>query len=135
MNQLDACRRWHSTRPDHREEAAGRRTACGTARRAVRHRRWVSSAVFALLCSAVEPAFAQDLPKLSVADETADETADTVDQTDATLDFVVSLSASASGEVTVDYATSDGTAVAVDDYEAASGTLTFAAASCRRRSG
>ena len=93
----------------------------------MRHRRWVSSAVFALLCSAVEPAFAQDLPKLSVADETADETADTVDQTDATLDFVVSLSASASGEVTVDYATSDGTAVAVDDYEAASGTLTFAA--------
>ena len=90
----------------------------------MRHRRWVSSAVFALLCSAVEPAFAQDLPKLSVADETADET---VDQTDATLDFVVSLSASASGEVTVDYATSDGTAVAVDDYEAASGTRTFAA--------
>ena len=86
----------------------------------MRHRRRVSATVFALLCFAVELAFAQDLPKLSVADATADEA-------DETIDFVVTLSASASGEVTVGYATSDGTAVAVDDYEAASGTLTFAA--------
>ena len=48
-------------------------------------------------------------------------------EADETIDFVVTLGASASGEVTVGYATSDGTAVAVDDYEAASGTLTFAA--------
>ena len=132
MNQFDACGRWHSTRPDHREEATGRRTVCGTARRAVRHRRWVSAAVFALLCSAVELAFAQDLPKLSVADDADDETYDTVDHSDATIEFVVSLNASASGEVTVDYATSDGTAIAVDDYEAASGTLTFAAGTVER---
>ena len=61
------------------------------------------------------------MPTLSVADASADETFDTVDDTDATIDFVVSLSASASGEVTVDYATSDGTAVAIDDYAAAVG--------------
>ena len=88
--------------------------------RAVRHRRWVSATAFSLLCFAVELAFAQDLPNLSVADAMANEA-------DETIDFVVTLGASASGEVTVDYATSDGTAVAVDDYEAASGTLTFAA--------
>ena len=122
MNQIDSCGRWTWTRLDHREEAGGRRTARGTATRAVRHRLRVSAAVFALLCFAVELAFAQDLPKLSVADATANEA-------DATIDFVVTLGASASGEVTVDYATSDGTAVAVDDYEAASGTLTIAAGS------
>ena len=64
-----------------------RRTIRGTAPRAVRHRRWVSATVFSLLCFAVEPAFAQDLPRLSVADATANEA-------DATIDFVVSLSAS-----------------------------------------
>jgi Calx-beta domain len=40
--------------------------------------------------------------------------------------FTVSLSAAASGDVTVDYATSGGSATAPDDYAAASGTLTFA---------
>ena len=41
--------------------------------------------------------------------------------------FTVSLSAASDGEVTVDYATSDGTATAGSDYTAESGTLTFAA--------
>ena len=41
--------------------------------------------------------------------------------------FTVSLSAASDGEVTVEYATSDGTAAAGSDYTAESGTLTFAA--------
>ena len=40
--------------------------------------------------------------------------------------FSVTLAGPSSRAATVSYATSDGTAVAVDDYEAASGTLTFA---------
>ena len=44
----------------------------------------------------------------------------------AALAFTVSLSRAASGPVTVDYATSDVTATAGDDYTAASGALTFA---------
>jgi hypothetical protein len=39
--------------------------------------------------------------------------------------FTVSLDAASSDQVTVDYATSDGTAQAPDDYSAASGTLTI----------
>ena len=39
----------------------------------------------------------------------------------------MTLSAAAPGSVTVDWATADGTAVAGEDYTAASGTLTFAA--------
>ena len=46
---------------------------------------------------------------------------------DATLDFVVTLDPAAAAVVTVDYATSNGTATAGDDYTATSGTLTFAA--------
>ena len=45
---------------------------------------------------------------------------------DERLDFAVTLSRAASGEVSVDYATADGTATAGEDYEATSGTLTFA---------
>ncbi|HSY51697.1 MAG TPA: ELWxxDGT repeat protein [Thermoanaerobaculia bacterium] len=41
--------------------------------------------------------------------------------------FTVSLSAASAQTVTVDYATSDGTATAGSDYDAVSGTLTFAA--------
>ena len=41
--------------------------------------------------------------------------------------FTVSLSAASSQQVTVDYATSDGTATAGEDYTATSGTLTFTA--------
>ena len=58
------------------------------------------------------------LPALSVADATATE--------GETLSFRVMLTAAATEEVTVDYATSDGTATAGADYTAASGTLTFA---------
>ena len=47
--------------------------------------------------------------------------------TDETIDFTVSLSRAASGSVTVDYATADGTATAGSDYTARQGTLTFAA--------
>ena len=57
---------------------------------------------------------------LSVADARAEE------GTDATLDFAVTLDRSSTGTVTVEYATSDGTATAGDDYTATSGTLTFA---------
>ena len=63
-------------------------------------------------------------PEVSVADARADEGAG------ATASFVVSLSrafTTAEHRVTVDYATSDGTAVAGADYTATSGTLTFAA--------
>ncbi len=45
----------------------------------------------------------------------------------ATADFAVTLSRAATDTVTVDYATSDGTAAAGTDYTATSGTLTFAA--------
>ena len=45
----------------------------------------------------------------------------------ALLAFAVTLSRAASGTLTVDYATSDGTATAGTDYTAASGTLTFTA--------
>ena len=59
------------------------------------------------------------LPLLSVADAQAAE--------GATLAFTVTLAPAASGEVTVDWATADGTATAGSDYTAGSGTLTFAA--------
>ena len=57
---------------------------------------------------------------LSVADAQAQE------GPGVTLDFAVTLNRAASGTVTVDYATADGTATAGADYTAASGTLTFA---------
>ncbi len=63
-------------------------------------------------------------PALSVADARAREGADEA------VEFEVSLSRAFTGaehSVTVDYATSDGTATAGEDYTAASGTLTFAA--------
>ena len=46
---------------------------------------------------------------------------------DDEIDFTVTLDEAASGTVTVDYTTSDGTADAGDDYTAKSGTLTFSA--------
>ncbi len=58
---------------------------------------------------------------VSVADARASEGAD------AAVAFQVSLNRAASGEVTVDYATRDGTAKAGEDYTATRGTLTFAA--------
>ncbi len=57
--------------------------------------------------------------QLSVSDSVAAE------GTDRPLAFVVKLSPAASATVTVDYATSDGTATAGDDYTAVDGTLTF----------
>ncbi len=59
------------------------------------------------------------IPTVSVFDASAAE-GDSVD-------FTVSLSAASDGEVTVDYATSDGTATAGEDYTATSGTLAFQA--------
>ena len=58
-----------------------------------------------------------DPPSLSVADATGSE--------GGTLAFEVELGASGR-TATVDYATSDGTAVAGEDYQAAEGVLTFA---------
>ena len=68
---------------------------------------------------AVSPVFqVEGAPTLTVQDAEA---------TDATLDFMVTLDPAADAEVTVDYATQDGTATAGADYTAASGTLTFTA--------
>ena len=61
-----------------------------------------------------------DRPTLAVADARAKE------GTDSTVDFAVTLDPPARGTVTVDYATSDGTAKAGADYTATAGTLTFA---------
>ena len=63
-------------------------------------------------------------PAFSVADATA---AEPGAGQSTTLDFVVTLNRAASGTVTVDYATSDGTATAGADYTATSGTLNFVA--------
>ena len=60
-------------------------------------------------------------PELSVDDAQVNE------GPGATLAFVVTMSRTSGATVRVDYATSDGTAVAGSDYTAASGTLTFAA--------
>ena len=60
-----------------------------------------------------------DLPALSVSDARAVE--------GEAIEFTVSLSAASGEAVTVDYATSDGTAESGTDYTAASGTLIFAA--------
>ena len=56
---------------------------------------------------------------LSVAD------AEATEEGDGTMAFVVTLDPAARDTVTVDYATSDGSAQAGDDYTATSGTLTF----------
>ena len=58
---------------------------------------------------------------LSVAD------AEATEEGDGAMAFVVTLDPAARGTVTVDYATSDGSARAGDDYTATSGTLTFLA--------
>ena len=58
-------------------------------------------------------------PAISVSDATVQEAEGAV------LVFTATLSHASSRTVTVDYATSDGTAVAGSDYTAASGTLTF----------
>ena len=60
-------------------------------------------------------------PWLSVDD------AEATEGTDATMDFTVTLAPAAGGTVTVDYATSDGTATEPADYTSTTGTLTFTA--------
>ena len=71
------------------------------------------------LVSAATETVAAALGVLSAAEAEASE------EDDATLDFAVTLDPAADAAVTVDYATSDGTATAGADYTAASGTLTF----------
>ena len=58
-------------------------------------------------------------PTLSVLDTA-------VNEDDGSVGFLVTLDPAATGTVTVNYATADGTAVAGTDYTATSGTLTFA---------
>ena len=60
-------------------------------------------------------------PGLSVADARVEEAANVM------VDFAVTLSRASTSTVTVDYATSDGTATAGSDYTASSGRLTFEA--------
>jgi hypothetical protein len=60
----------------------------------------------------------QAQPSLSIADAQAPQSA-------GVINFSVSLSAASSQQVTVNYATQDGSAKAGADYSAASGTLTF----------
>ena len=67
------------------------------------------------------------LPALTIEDATATE--------GAGVEFTVTLSRAAAGEVTVQYTTSGGTATAGTDYTAASGrTLTLGAGRRRARS-
>ncbi|WP_420636883.1 Calx-beta domain-containing protein [Candidatus Palauibacter sp.] len=72
------------------------------------------------------PGPSADPSSLSVAD------AEATEEEDTTMEFVVTLDPAASDAVTVDYATSDGTATAGEDYTATSGTLTFAAGDTRK---
>jgi chitinase len=65
---------------------------------------------------------ASTVPRLSVANATIGEGAAGTTQ----LTFTVTLSAAATGPVTVGYATANGTATAGTDYAATTGTLTFA---------
>ena len=67
-----------------------------------------------------------DSSSLSVAD------AEATEEEDSTMAFVVTLDPAASDTVTVDYATSDGSAEAGNDYTATSGTLSFSAGETRK---
>ena len=67
-----------------------------------------------------------DSSSLSVAD------AEATEEEDSTMAFVVTLDPAASDTVTVDYATSDGSAAAGNDYTATSGTLSFSAGETRK---
>ena len=55
-----------------------------------------------------------------------------VNEDDGSVGFLVTLDPAATGPVTVNYATADGTAVAGTDYTATSGTLTFAPGETRK---
>ncbi len=67
-------------------------------------------------------AFADDPPTASFSSATY-----SAGEADGTATITVSLSGTSAAQITVNYATSDGTAAAGSDYTAASGTLTFAA--------
>ena len=73
-----------------------------------------------------------DPATLTIVDGTPPPTVDfssatyTVDEDAGTATIAVTLSVASGKQVTVDYATSDGTAATPDDYTAVSGTLTFA---------
>ena len=67
------------------------------------------------------PAVVETTPTVSIAGGSGTE------GDDDSIAFTVTLDEAASGTVTVDYATSDGSAEAGDDYTDASGTLSFAA--------
>ncbi|MDJ0941076.1 MAG: PQQ-dependent sugar dehydrogenase [Woeseiaceae bacterium] len=62
-------------------------------------------------------------PSITIADSSVTEG----DSGAVTIDFAVVLSATSANAISVDYATSDGTAEAATDYDAASGTLDFPA--------
>ena len=79
------------------------------------------SAATETVAAALEEVEPPALGVLSVADAEASE------EEDATLDFAVTLDPAADAAVTVDYATSDGTATSGADYTGTSGTLTFLA--------
>jgi hypothetical protein len=72
--------------------------------------------------NAVTPAASPTPPAFSVSDPKVTET-----NSASTVKFTVSLSAPAIGPVSVNYATSDSTAVAPGDYTATAGILSFAA--------
>ena len=80
---------------------------------------WANTAQYELGNFAVNWGGDESLPAVSVSDARAAEG-------DAVV-FTVSLSAASSRRVTVEYATSDGTATSGTDFTAKSGTLTFAA--------
>ena len=69
-----------------------------------------------------------DDPKFSIDSPTVTEG----NSSSVNLVFTVTLSASSTSQLTVDYASSDGTATAGADYTAVSGTLTFAAGTTSR---
>ena len=81
---------------------------------------FAAAALFLVLAAA---SAAADSPSLAVSDATVTEG----DSGTKNALFTVSLSAASADPVTVDYATTDGSAKAPGDYAATTGTLTFAA--------
>ena len=73
--------------------------------------------------------FTADFPDLTIETPTSPELSIdsvTVSESEGAAEFTVTLSEASLSEVTVDYATSDGTATGGNDYGTARGTLTFA---------
>jgi hypothetical protein len=82
------------------------------------------------LSSPANATIADGSASVAIADDDATPDASAGDVTageaDGSVTFTVSLSGASASTVTVDYATSDGTAIDAEDYTPASGTLTFA---------